>query len=80
MRFRAISIPASLSASLLLAGCAGTEKPQLAATEWRCPPLAEYAASDARAMGRELRALSKDSPLARYVVDARNLRRQCGHK
>jgi len=79
MRFRAISIPVWLSASLLLSACAGNEKPQLAVTPFRCPPLPDYAAPEARAMGRELKALPKDSSLARYVVDARNLRHQCGH-
>lgn len=78
MRFKAISIPVLLS--LALAACAGNETPQLAATGFHCPPLADYSASEARAMGRALKALPEDSPLARYVVDARNLRRQCGHK
>jgi hypothetical protein len=42
-----------------------------------CPPLVEYSADTQKRVAAELRALPKDSPLARMIVDYKKTRDAC---
>jgi hypothetical protein len=62
-----------LAFSSLLAGCAST-------TTTSCPQLQKYSAAEIKTLAAELRAMPKDDPAAKAIVEARNLRRACGAK
>lgn len=58
-------------ASISLAAC------QTTAGGSGCPPLIQYSAETQKQAARELRALPKDSQLAKLVIDYGKMRKAC---